>query len=72
MFLKPLPEKIHRRLTGSWDKLERFNPAQRFWYGTNDWVKVAPPAITGRVADIVDNLNRPRQPSPPARAQGKR
>jgi hypothetical protein len=72
MFLKPLPKEIHRRLTGSWGELERFNPAQRFWYGTNDWVKVAPPAVTGRVADTVDNLNRPRQSRSPTGGQGKR
>ena len=73
MFLKALPKETHRRLTGRWGKLERFNPAQRFWYGTNDWVKVAPPAVTARGADVVDNLNRPRPTgSPASKNQGKR
>lgn len=73
MFLKPLPKEVHRRLTGSWGDLPRFNPVERLWHGTNDWVKVAPPAVAGRVADAVDNFRRPRQPGPPAgRGQGRR
>ena len=72
MFLKPLPKDVHRRLTGSWGELGRFNPAQRFWYGTNDWVKVAPPAITGRAVDTIDNFSRPRQSASPTRGERKR
>lgn len=60
MFLKPLPQETHRRLTGKWGDLERFGPLQRLWHGTTDWAKIAPPALAGRSADLVDNLNRPR------------
>jgi hypothetical protein len=73
MFLKPLPKEIHRRLTGRWGDLPRFDPLRRFWYGTNDWVKVAPPAATARVADSAENLNRPRSTgTAAARRPGKR
>lgn len=73
MFLKALPKETHRRLTGSYGGLNRFGPVQRFWHGTNDWVKVAPPATTARGADVVDNLNRPRPAGFPApRGEAKR
>lgn len=73
MFLKPLPKEIHRRLTGSWNNLERFGPVRRFWHGANDWVKVAPPAVAARSVDVVDNLDRPRSPGSLApKAPGKK
>ena len=73
MFLKPLPKETHRRLTGRWGDLPPFGPFRHVWHRTNDWMKVAPPAGTGRALDVVDNLNRPRPTgSPASRGQGKR
>jgi hypothetical protein len=80
-FLKVLPVEQHRRLTGRWGTLARYDPIQRIWYGTTDWQKAVPAGVAGYVADTVENLvggspSRPsasqppptpqRQPQPPA------
>ena len=56
--LKVLPKAEHRRLTGRWGDLPRYNPAQRLWYGTTDWMKVAPMAAGAWTADRAEDALR--------------
>jgi hypothetical protein len=70
-FLKVLPIEQHRRLTGRWGELARYNPVQRIWYGTTDWQKAVPVGVVGYVADTIENLiggslSRPPSPQPQA------
>jgi hypothetical protein len=61
-FLKPLPQEIHRRLTGSWGGKPRFDPIRRAWYGTTDWMKAVPTGVAGYTADAWENVTRPFAP----------
>ena len=65
MFLKVMPKEEHRRLTGKWDGKPRYDPMRRVWYGTNDWQKVLPTALTANVLDAAQNLTKPKAPPPP-------
>lgn len=56
--LKVLPQAQHRRLTGRWGDLSRYNSAQRLWYGTTDWMKVAPTAAGAWTADRAEDAMR--------------
>jgi hypothetical protein len=75
-FLKVLPTEQHRRLTGRWGPLARYDPVRRVWYGTTDWQKAIPAGVAGYVADTIENLvsgssSRPSspQPQPPPQRQ---
>ena len=57
--LKPLPQEIHRRLTGRWMGKPEFDPVRKIWYGTTDWQKAVPTAIAGYAADAWENLTHP-------------
>jgi len=37
--LNPLAKGVHRRFTGKWGNLGRFNSIQKWWYGTPSWYK---------------------------------
>ncbi|MFD1191363.1 hypothetical protein [Phenylobacterium conjunctum] len=62
--LKVLPKATHRRLTGKWDGMPRFDPLRQIWHGTTDWQKTVPTAIVSSAADAVENVTRPFQPPP--------
>lgn len=64
MFLKPLPQDQHRRLTGSWQGKPRYDPVRRVWYGTTDWMKAFPTAATANGLDAVENVDRRRPKRP--------
>jgi hypothetical protein len=59
VFLKPLPQEIHRRLHGSWNGKPKYDPIRRIWYGTTDWQKAVPTGIAGYAADAWENLTEP-------------
>lgn len=61
-FLKPLPQEIHRRLTGSWMGKPEFDPIRKIWYGTTDWQKAVPIGMAGYAADAWENLKHPFGP----------
>jgi len=62
--LKTMPKAAHRRLTGKWKDeatgraLERFNPVQRAWHGTNALQKTTALAAGATAADWGENLSR--------------
>lgn len=65
--LKVMPQSQHRRLTGRWGELPKYNAVQRAWHGTNDWKKAVPAGVAGYVADTFENLTRPSSDGlPPA------
>lgn len=37
--LNPMPKSRHRRITGMWERKEKYNLAQRWWYGIPAWYK---------------------------------
>ncbi len=39
MNLHPMPTDMHRRMHGRWGQKDKFNVAQRWWYGTPSWYK---------------------------------
>jgi len=51
-FLKVLDQAVHRRLTGSWMGMPRYDPIRRFWYGTPDWMKI-PGNVAAHTADAI-------------------
>ncbi len=67
--LKPLPEDIHRRLRGSWKGKPRFDPVRRVWYGTTDWQKSVPTALTAYAADAWENVTQPFGAPPAAKTR---
>ena len=65
-FLKVLPKAQHRRLTGRWGDLPKYNPAQRLWYGTTDWMKAVPTGVASMGANQVENaFGRSQGPAKP-------
>jgi hypothetical protein len=71
-FLKPLPQDIHRRLTGRWAGKPRFDPIRRVWYGTTDWMKAIPTGVAGYAADSWKNITHAFDspaPQPPPQGQ---
>lgn len=56
--LKVMPKAQHRRLTGRWGDLPRYNAAQRLWYGTTDWMKAVPTGLASWGADQIENATR--------------
>ena len=52
--IKPLDRVTHGRVHHSWKGLPRFNPAQRYWYGTPNWSKVGTAAAVGHPAAAAD------------------
>lgn len=74
-FLKSLPQEQHRRLTGSWAGKPRYDPIQRAWYGTTDWMKTVPAGVAAWTADAVQNLQHassrraPPNPAPQTRTK---
>ena len=62
--LKTLPTPMHRRLTGRWEGKPRFDPVRRIWYGTTDWQKSVPTALTAYAADAWENVTQPFAPPP--------
>jgi len=64
-FLKPLPQSVHRRLTGRWGDLPRYGPPARIWYGTTDWMKAVPAGVAGYGADSAQNFLFPARDEPP-------
>jgi hypothetical protein len=64
--LKVMEKGQHRRMTGRWDGLPKFNPLQRAWYGTPTWMKAAP-AVPAALGDhIVGGMSaQPNTPAPP-------
>lgn len=57
--LKVMPKADHRRLTGKWAGEPRFDPLQRAWHGTTDWMKAVPVGVAGYAADSWENVKRP-------------
>jgi hypothetical protein len=50
--IKPMPDAVtHWRIDHRVGGLPRFNPAQRYWFGTPDWLKVATGAAAGHAVD---------------------
>lgn len=45
---------MHGRLDNQYMGLQRFNPAQRYWYGTPDWWKAANAKMIGHPAEVID------------------
>ncbi len=54
-FLKVLPQAQHRRLRGRWGELPKYNPAQRLWYGTTDWMKAVPAGVATWTGNQAEN-----------------
>jgi hypothetical protein len=53
--IKPLPDAVtHWRIHHGVGDLPRFNPAQRYWFGTPDWVKAATGSATGHAVDAAN------------------
>jgi len=63
-FLKPLPQDIHRRLTGRWMGKPELEPIRKIWHGTTDWQKAIPTGVAGYAADAWENLTHPFGPPP--------
>ena len=62
--LKVLPKAQHRRLTGRWGDLPKYNPAQRLWYGTTDWMKAVPASAASWAANLGENAIGPAKGKP--------
>lgn len=58
--IKPMstPEN-HWRIEHRVGDKPRFNPAQRYWYGTPDWVKAGKASLVGRGAEVARERKRP-------------
>jgi len=59
--LKPMPDAVtHWRIDHRVGDLPRFNPAQRYWFGTPTWPKVAAGAAAGHAGDAAKVRSDPR------------
>jgi hypothetical protein len=53
--IKPMPDAVtHWRIHNGVGDLPRFNPAQRYWFGTPDWVKAATGSAAGHAVDAAN------------------
>jgi hypothetical protein len=50
--------EMHGRLDARYGKKPRFNPAQRYWYGTPNWVKPATVEVVGHPADGANRIRK--------------
>lgn len=71
-FLKVLETEKHRRQTGSWNGLPKYDPIRRVWIGTPTWMKTVPAwlgthaaALGGPIASAMsDQQSNPGLPPP--------
>jgi hypothetical protein len=66
--LKVLPQEQHRRLTGSWNGKQMYDPIRKIWYGTTDWQKAVPAAMISNAVDAWENITKPFGPNPASKS----
>jgi hypothetical protein len=59
LMMKPLAKADHKRLTGKWGGLPRYELPMKIWHGTNHWQKSVPVGIGSYTADAVENHYQP-------------